>query len=263
MPQFAIPEGYTEDHLVPRGGLRGAWTGASRAASPRTARSRPSTRWTSSSRWASRATSSWSPTSSCGRRTTASRSAPAVAPRPARSSRTRMGITDLDPIPHGLIFERFLNPERVSMPDVDIDFDERRRGRGDPVRDREVRRRQGRHDRHLRHDQGQGRDQGLRPRARLPVRDGRPDHQGDARRRDGQGHPADRHLRPDAPPLQRGRRDPRRCTRTSRTSRRSSTPRKRHRGPDPADGRARRRRDHVQRAASPTTSRSGRGTPTA
>lgn len=38
-----------------------------------------------------------------------------------------MGITDLDPIPHGLIFERFLNPERVSMPDVDIDFDERRR----------------------------------------------------------------------------------------------------------------------------------------
>jgi DNA polymerase-3 subunit alpha len=39
-----------------------------------------------------------------------------------------MGITDLDPLPHGLIFERFLNPERVSMPDIDIDFDERRRG---------------------------------------------------------------------------------------------------------------------------------------
>ncbi|WP_062211521.1 DNA polymerase III subunit alpha [Streptomyces sp. NBRC 109706] len=39
-----------------------------------------------------------------------------------------MGITDLDPLEHGLIFERFLNPERVSMPDVDIDFDERRRG---------------------------------------------------------------------------------------------------------------------------------------
>ncbi|MFF0875893.1 DNA polymerase III subunit alpha, partial [Micromonospora aurantiaca (nom. illeg.)] len=39
-----------------------------------------------------------------------------------------LGITDLDPIPHGLIFERFLNPERISMPDVDIDFDERRRG---------------------------------------------------------------------------------------------------------------------------------------
>jgi DNA polymerase III subunit alpha len=39
-----------------------------------------------------------------------------------------MGITDLDPIRHGLVFERFLNPERVSMPDIDIDFDERRRG---------------------------------------------------------------------------------------------------------------------------------------
>src|SRR5215831_5858420 len=39
-----------------------------------------------------------------------------------------MGITDLDPITFGLMFERFLNPERVSMPDIDIDFDERRRG---------------------------------------------------------------------------------------------------------------------------------------
>ncbi|HTX85039.1 MAG TPA: DNA polymerase III subunit alpha [Streptosporangiaceae bacterium] len=39
-----------------------------------------------------------------------------------------LGITDLDPIRHGLVFERFLNPERVSMPDIDVDFDERRRG---------------------------------------------------------------------------------------------------------------------------------------
>ena len=39
-----------------------------------------------------------------------------------------MGITELDPIRHGLLFERFLNPERVSMPDIDMDFDERRRG---------------------------------------------------------------------------------------------------------------------------------------
>jgi DNA polymerase-3 subunit alpha len=39
-----------------------------------------------------------------------------------------MGITELDPLRHGLLFERFLNPERVSMPDIDIDFDERRRG---------------------------------------------------------------------------------------------------------------------------------------
>ncbi|MCL2802732.1 MAG: DNA polymerase III subunit alpha [Micrococcales bacterium] len=39
-----------------------------------------------------------------------------------------MGITELDPLANGLIFERFLNPDRPSMPDFDIDFDERRRG---------------------------------------------------------------------------------------------------------------------------------------
>ncbi|MCJ7826894.1 MAG: DNA polymerase III subunit alpha, partial [Demequinaceae bacterium] len=39
-----------------------------------------------------------------------------------------MGVTDLDPIVHGLFFERFLNPERETKPDFDIDFDERRRG---------------------------------------------------------------------------------------------------------------------------------------
>src|SRR3954453_11386611 len=37
-------------------------------------------------------------------------------------------ITDLDPVEHKLLFERFLNPERISMPDIDLDFDERRRG---------------------------------------------------------------------------------------------------------------------------------------
>ncbi|HXV63421.1 MAG TPA: DNA polymerase III subunit alpha, partial [Vicinamibacteria bacterium] len=37
-------------------------------------------------------------------------------------------ITDIDPLEHELLFERFLNPERVSMPDIDIDFCEARRG---------------------------------------------------------------------------------------------------------------------------------------
>jgi DNA polymerase III subunit alpha len=37
-------------------------------------------------------------------------------------------ITDIDPIPYGLLFERFLNPERVSMPDIDMDFCQSRRG---------------------------------------------------------------------------------------------------------------------------------------
>jgi DNA polymerase-3 subunit alpha len=39
-----------------------------------------------------------------------------------------MGITDIDPLQHELIFERFLNPERVSLPDIDIDFCMNRRG---------------------------------------------------------------------------------------------------------------------------------------
>ena len=40
-----------------------------------------------------------------------------------------LGITDLDPLQHELLFERFLNPERVSMPDIDIDFCMNRRGK--------------------------------------------------------------------------------------------------------------------------------------
>ncbi len=39
-----------------------------------------------------------------------------------------LGITDIDPLTYGLVFERFLNPERISMPDIDIDFCMRRRG---------------------------------------------------------------------------------------------------------------------------------------
>ncbi len=39
-----------------------------------------------------------------------------------------LGITNVDPLAHGLLFERFLNPERVSMPDIDIDFCDDRRG---------------------------------------------------------------------------------------------------------------------------------------
>jgi len=38
-------------------------------------------------------------------------------------------ITDIDPIKYGLLFERFLNLDRISMPDIDIDFDERRKRR--------------------------------------------------------------------------------------------------------------------------------------
>ena len=124
-----------------------------------------------------------------------------------------MGITDLDPIPHGLIFERFLNPERVSMPDVDIDFDERRRG--------EV-------IRYVTEKWGEDKVAQIATfgtiKAKAAIKDsarvlGYPYAMGDritkAMPADvmGKDIPLDRHLRPRAPALQRGRRDPRRCTR--------------------------------------------------
>ena len=37
-------------------------------------------------------------------------------------------ITELDPLKYGLLFERFLNPDRISMPDIDIDIQDSRRG---------------------------------------------------------------------------------------------------------------------------------------
>ena len=40
-----------------------------------------------------------------------------------------LGITNIDPIKYDLLFERFLNPDRVSMPDIDIDFDDEGRGK--------------------------------------------------------------------------------------------------------------------------------------
>lgn len=108
-----------------------------------------------------------------------------------------MGITELDPLEHGLIFERFLNPERVSLPDIDVDFDPDGRGRVlDYVGEK------------------YGRDkvaqcviygtiktkQALKDSARIMGYDfsvGDQDHQSPASRTDRrQGHSAARHLRP-------------------------------------------------------------------
>ena len=60
-------------------------------------------------------------------------------------------ITDLDPIRFGLLFERFLNPERVSMPDFDIDFCQDRRDEVIDYVQKPLRPRSGRADHHLRH----------------------------------------------------------------------------------------------------------------
>ena len=114
----------------------------------------------------------------------------------------------------------------------------------DPLRHREVRRGQGRDDRHLRPDQGQGGDQGLQPDPGLPVRDGRPHHQGDAAGRDGQVDAAVRGVRQQPPALRRGRRDPR-DVRAGRGRQEGHRHRPRRRGPDPPARRARGRRHHL------------------
>ncbi len=225
MPRFPVPAGETEESWFRQRGRDRAAPPLPRRVSRRRSASAPTSRSASSSRWASRATSWWSPTSSTGPRTTASGSARAAAPAPARSCAYAMRITDLDPLEHGLIFERFLNPERLSMPDFDIDFDERRRG--------EV-------IRYVTEKYGEDRvvqivtygtikakqavkDSAASP--RLPVRDGRPDHQGDAGGGDGQGHPAQGDLRPRAPSATARAGSSARSTRPTTTSRPSSTPR--------------------------------------
>ena len=74
----------------------------------------------------------------------------AAARAPARSSRTRCASPTSIRIPYNLLFERFLNPERVSMPDFDVDFCKNRRDEVIKYVQREVRREQRRPDRHVR-----------------------------------------------------------------------------------------------------------------
>ena len=92
-----------------------------------------------------------------------------------------LNITDLDPLANGLLFERFLNPARKSMPDIDIDFSVRGSRAGDPLRGREVRARVGGADHHLRQDGPSRRHPRRGPGAGLRLRDRRPDRQADPR----------------------------------------------------------------------------------
>ena len=84
---------------------------------------------------------------------------------------------------YDLLFERFLNPERVSMPDFDIDFCQANRDRVIDYVKHEVRSRRGEPDRHLRHDGGEGRAARHRPRARHELRPCRLASQSSCRRR--------------------------------------------------------------------------------
>ena len=154
-------------------GARGAPRRAAPAPRPGAGQARPrsstgsgsSTRSRSSRRWASPATSWWSGTSSATPASTASRWARAAARRPARWSPTRCASPTSIRSQYDLLFERFLNPERISMPDIDIDFCMRAPRRGHRVRQREVRPRPGGPDHHLRDAGREGGDPRRRPRA--------------------------------------------------------------------------------------------------
>ena len=119
--------------------------------------------------------------------------APAGARPPAAWPPTALGITGVDPIEYDIIFERFLNPERISMPDIDVDFcmkgrDQVIRYVADKYNDGESDDEQeGRADHHLREAAGQGRRprRGSRAghalRRRRSHREAHPRHAGDSR----------------------------------------------------------------------------------
>ncbi len=86
-------------------------------------------------------------------------------------------LSSVCPLKYDLLFERFLDPNRSEAPDIDIDLCQDAPLRGHRVRPEEVRRRQRRADRHVRHAQGQGGDQGRRPGDEHPAGAGRADQQ--------------------------------------------------------------------------------------
>ena len=231
-PDAPVPRTSRGDRgvLAGQGGRARAAQAVPRRASRTSTASRPSTRSASSARWASRATS-WS-------------TADLVQLRQGQRHPGRpgawLGGRLPDRLRHG---HHRARPDQAqaalrAVPQPRPHLDARHRHglrrapprRHDPLRHREVRRGAGRPDHHVRHDQGQAGGQGQRPGPRLPVRAGRPHHQGDAAGGDGQGRAAVRHLRPDARRATPRRGSSGRCTSPTSTSGRSSTPRAGSRG---------------------------------
>ena len=75
-----------------------------------------------------------------------------AAPAPPAWSPTASAITNIDPIQNGLLFERFLNPGRISMPDIDLDYPDDRRGEMIAYTAMKYGEGQSRRHYHLRHD---------------------------------------------------------------------------------------------------------------
>ena len=158
--------------LVPQGGVaRHRGPLPRRAADPGGQGPRRDGARRSSAARATAATTSWSPTSSSGPRPTASASARAVARARARSPRTRCASPTSAPSSTACSSSGSSTPSARRCPTSTSTSTTRRRGEVITLRHREVRRRAGRADRDLRPAQGQGRDQGRRPRARPRLRD--------------------------------------------------------------------------------------------
>ena len=90
-------------------------------------------------------------------------------------------ITDIDPLQYELFFERFLNPERIAPPDIDMDFCMNRRAEVIEYVAQEIRPRQCLSDHHLRHHGGQGRDSRCRQKPGHSLRRSGSDRQAHSR----------------------------------------------------------------------------------
>ena len=128
-PQFGAPDGSPREEILPADLSRRARAAIRRTRHHRSRglRQRLDYEISVSKRGSTFRISSSSGTSSSGRRSR-------MPVGPGRGSAAgslvaySLEITDLDPIRFGLLFERFLNPERVSPPDIDVDFCQSRRG---------------------------------------------------------------------------------------------------------------------------------------
>ena len=121
------------------------------------------TSWACSRKPGSSATSSSSGISFTSRRSAAFRLDRGAVRRPDSLVAYVLGITDIDPLQFGLIFERFLNPDRISPPDIDVDFCECAPRRSAGVRAPEIWRASRRADHHLRQIEGEKRGARRRP----------------------------------------------------------------------------------------------------
>ena len=129
-PEYPVPEGKTRERLFARALLQGLARTLRRTRSDRPGinqATRLRTRCSRENGFCQLSSSSFG-ILSISPRSEAFRSDPGRGSAAGSIVAYVLGITDIDPLQYGLIFERFLNPDRISPPDIDVDFCEARRG---------------------------------------------------------------------------------------------------------------------------------------